>query len=83
MTKETLVRLYEDSASPGTCRGCGVGIEWYTTIAGKHMPMNRGPVPRKSEKDADWRVVAYFSADDTHWATCKAREQFVRKGAHD
>lgn len=72
-TTETLIRLYEDSRSPGQCRGCGARIEWYETLKSARMPMNAGAVPRKSEKDPDtWRVIAFFAAADSHWASCEA-----------
>lgn len=76
---ETLVRLFEDSVRSGLCGGCRAAIDWYETLNHRNMPMNAGAVPRKSEKDPDtWRVIAFFSSDDTHWATCPARAQFRR-----
>jgi hypothetical protein len=77
---EQLFRLFEDSHDVGVCRGCGAGIDWYETLRGRRMPMNAGAVPRKSEKDeATGRVVAFFSADDSHWATCEKRDEFRRR----
>lgn len=74
---EVLIKLYEDPKSPGTCRGCQALIEWFETVKGKNMPMNPGAVPRKSERHPETgRVVAFFSSDDTHWATCPAWKQF-------
>jgi hypothetical protein len=74
---DQLIRLYEDSKQPGQCRGCAADIDWYETFAGKHMPMNRGAVPRKSENDPDTRrVIAFYAAADSHWTTCAARDQF-------
>lgn len=76
----TLIRLYEDSRSSGTCRGCNAPLDWYDTLSGKHMPMNAGAVPRKSETDpATWRVIAHFSAADAHWNSCPERAQFGRR----
>lgn len=75
---EQLIGLLEDTKSPGRCRGCEAKIDWFETPAGKRMPMNRGAVPRKSEKDSQWRLVSYYAAADAHWATCPAREQFKR-----
>lgn len=78
MAKDVLIRLFEDSQSPGTCRGCGTAIDWFETYPKKaRMPMNRGAVPRKSEQDPEtWRVVAFFSADDSHWSTCPDATKF-------
>lgn len=76
----TLIRLYEDSRSAGTCRGCGAAMDWYETLAGRRMPMNAGAVPRKSETEpSSHRVVAFFSAADSHWSTCEQRAQFARR----
>lgn len=79
MTHETLIRLFEDSKSPGTCRGCSAAIEWYETLTGKRMCMNAGAVPRKSETDpSTWRVIAFFSSADSHWNTCPKQQDFRR-----
>lgn len=80
MANDVLIRLFEGSKSPGVCRGCEAPIDWFDTLSGKHMPMNRGAVPRKSETDpATARVVAFYAAEDSHWNSCPAREQFKRK----
>lgn len=77
MTKDTLIRLFEDSKAPATCRGCGAAIDWYETLNGRRMPMNRDAVPRKSETESEtWRVIAFFDAADSHWATCPAADDF-------
>jgi hypothetical protein len=81
MTTETLIRLYEDTKKPGVCSAtsCRAPIDWYRTLKDKGMPMNRGAVPRKSENDPDTkRVIAFFSAGDSHWATCPAATKFGR-----
>jgi hypothetical protein len=79
----TLIRLYEDSRSVGgRCRGCGAAIDWYETRRGKKMPMNAGAVPRKSALDPETnRVIAFFSAEDAHWKSCPAAEDFKRGAA--
>jgi hypothetical protein len=77
---EKLIRLFEDSKQPGACRGCGARLEWFETLNGKQMPMNAGAVPRKSEQDPQsWSVVAFYSAEDSHWHTCPDRAQFSRR----
>lgn len=77
MPGEHLVRLYEDSKTAGTCKGCQAPLDWYETVKGRNMPMNRDAVPRKSETDRETgRVVAFFSSDDTHWASCPAYKVF-------
>lgn len=80
MPAETLIRLYEDSKARAQCRGCGTDIEFYETLTGRKMPMNAGAVQRKSENDPDtWRVIAYYAASDSHWASCPESGQFGRK----
>jgi hypothetical protein len=75
MTKT--IRLYEDSRAEGVCRGCHARLDWYATLTGKHMPMNAGAVPVRSEREQTTdRVIAYFAADDSHWVTCPSREAF-------
>ena len=77
---EILIRLLEDSRTSGVCRGCHAPLDWYETLQGRKMPMNHGAVPRKSEKDPDtWRVIAYFSADDSHFTTCPDSASFSHK----
>jgi len=81
------IRLYEDSKGSGVCgardpgKGCGAALDWYGTLTGKHMPMNAGAVPLKSEREAGtMRVIVFFSAEDSHWNTCPERKQFSRDG---
>ena len=77
---EQLIRLYESSGRKATCRGCGAPIVWFETLAAKHMPMNAGAVPRKSENDPSTRrVIAFYAAEDSHFATCPDRSKFSRK----
>lgn len=79
---ETLIRLFEDTKQPGVCSAskCRAAIDWYRTLKDKGMPMNRGAVPRKSEKEADTgRVIAFFASADSHWATCVDARKFGRR----
>lgn len=79
---ETLIRLLDGTGTAGACRGCGAPIQWYETLRGKRMPMNAGAVARKSETDpATNRVIALFSADDSHWNACPDAPSFSRKAA--
>ena len=48
---------YESDAA---CRGCGARIEWWTSPAGKMMPM---------EVDNDGNC-------ETHWANCPKAKEF-------
>lgn len=77
---EQLIRLYEDSRAPGHCRGCEAPLVWYDTVNGKKMPMNERSVPVKSENEpGTGRVIAFFLASDSHWATCPDAAKFGRK----
>lgn len=77
---ETLIRLFEDPTNVGACRSCAARIVWHETLTGKKMPMNAGAVPRKSETDqATRRVVAFYSADDSHFNTCPDAARFSKK----
>jgi hypothetical protein len=79
MATDVLIRLFEDSKKKGDCRGCGAALEWYETLNNRHMPMNAGAVPRKSENDPDTkRVIAFFAASDSHWNTCPKAASFGR-----
>jgi hypothetical protein len=76
---ETLIRLLADTKKPGVCSAasCRAAIDWYRTLSGASMPMNRGAVPRTSEPLAG-QTVGFFSSEDSHWASCVARGQFGR-----
>jgi hypothetical protein len=78
---ESLIRLFEnDQPQRAQCRGCGADIEWFGTLKGKHMPMNAGAVPRKSEHDPEThRLIVFFAADDAHWSTCPEAKRFGRR----
>lgn len=79
MASEALIRLYEDTKKPGMCvaANCRAPLDWYRTLNGKGMPMNRGAVPLKSENDPQTRrVIASFSSADSHFATCPASKRF-------
>jgi hypothetical protein len=72
-----LIRLYEDSRSPGTCRACAAALLWFDTIAGKRMPMDASAVARKTELDADSRrLIGYYAASESHMGTCPEAARF-------
>lgn len=76
---ETLIRVYASSGRVAQCRGCNADIVWMDTLLGRHMPMNASAVPRRSEPHpSTGRVIVFYAAADSHWATCPAREQFRR-----
>lgn len=77
---DTLIRVYEDPSSVSPCSGCSAHIRWHDTLTNKRMPMDVNAVPVKSEvDDQNGRVIVYFSAADSHWATCPASQRFGRR----
>lgn len=75
--KRVLIRVFESDNGPGECDGCGASMQWYHTLKGKKMPMNRDAVPVKSENDPmTGQVIVYFDAADSHWNTCPQRARF-------
>lgn len=78
MAREALVRVYADTKGHGSCRACDAPLTWYETVAGKRLPCEEDPVPRRSEHDAEGRLVLVLSADDVHWRLCPRADQFRR-----
>lgn len=77
--KETLVRVWDDTRGPGRCRSCDAKLTWFETVAGKKIPFDGDPVPRRSEHDpATRRLILYLGSDDVHWATCPDADRFRR-----
>jgi hypothetical protein len=79
--KETLFRLVEKTKQPGVCSAssCRAPLDWYRTLTGASMPMNRGAVARDHVEDGRGGTVALFSSADAHWSTCPARQKFARR----
>jgi len=65
-----LILLKKAKTNTGVCRSCGAPVDWYTTPAGKAMPMNAGARPVHEDPDSFDPPFATFHTDDTHWATC-------------
>jgi 5-methylcytosine-specific restriction endonuclease McrA len=75
-TPMPLIALVVATKRTGQCRApsCRAALDWYRTVAGKAMPMNRGAVATTTTDG-----VGEFDAADSHWSTCAARAQFVRR----
>lgn len=79
MPSEQLVSVWADTKGLGACRACGATLSWYTTTAaGRPMPFDADPVPRRSEHSPEQRLILHLSADDTHWRTCPDAAAFRR-----
>lgn len=78
MPQPQFIRVY-DGARGGQCKGCRKEIKWFTTLSGKHMPMDLNAEAQKVEHDPLMkRTILYFRASDSHWQTCPVRDQFKR-----
>lgn len=68
------IELRQADEPPGivSCRGCGDPILWYTTTAGKKMPVNADATVIEREG------ASYVRSDETHWATCPEAGKFRR-----
>ena len=56
----------------GTCRGCGVYIEWIKTTAGKDMPVDPAEITIVTATGETKRGFI------PHWATCPKANQFKK-----
>lgn len=68
-----ILKIYQDSKGPGTCRSCGASIEWAELVSGKRMPFNNSIVAVRTQGSIiEGRVIEEVDTDvsPTHWATC-------------
>jgi len=82
---EKTIQLDLRTKAPGVCRGCLQPIDWYTTPAGKAMPMNARTVAIRTSGTRPvlgghgvQPEMGEFLASDTHWATCPVAAKFHR-----
>jgi hypothetical protein len=61
------------------CSGCGKGMDWYETPAGRRMPMNAGAKMIQPETWDGGMTAGLFYASDSHWVTCPERGRFKGK----
>lgn len=74
------IRLRIGTKRPGQCASvrCRAALDWYRTVAGAAMPMNRGAIAIALETDATTHEpIGLFNASESHWATCPARELYT------
>ena len=64
------IALKLPKTNTGQCRSCGASVDWYTTPAGKAMPMNAGAVHLRTTGGGPADELGDFDRADTHWATC-------------
>lgn len=76
------IRVWADSRSPGTCRGCKRPIEWAHVVAsGARMPFDEITVLTTEKDYASGRWIATVDLTRNHWGTCTHRETFKKRGA--
>lgn len=63
-TREGLEAVGYKFSTMGSCRGCGVQIQWYVTPEKKWMPFDRA------------NQMGEF---ENHWGSCPARQRFKKK----
>jgi len=77
-----ILKIYQDSRAPGTCRSCGASIEWAELTSGKRHPFDR-PIRPASVQGAiiGGRVVEEVdtSVSSTHFATCPDSKDWQRR----
>lgn len=71
------LRLRNEMPRNGRCsaESCRRAVLWSSTERGKPMILDRFE-PLRTEDDGR---IAVVSSDATHWASCVARKQFVRR----
>jgi hypothetical protein len=82
VTQQPTIRLFLDGRKPGECRAseCRALLDWYETLTGKSMPMNRGAqMLRETVDDATGRRVGFFASEDAHWNSCPAAPKFAAR----
>lgn len=81
-----ILKIYDDSRGPGTCRSCGAAIVWATLITGKRMPFDAPlQIARlHPASGAGERAIADVDSElsFSHFATCPDAERW-RKGRRE
>lgn len=79
MSGDPIVTVYTDTKGYALCSSCKAPIEWYETMNGKKMPVNRGAVYLRTGTDVVGDPTADIASSDTHWATCPDAAKWKRK----
>jgi hypothetical protein len=77
-----ILKIYQDSRGPGTCRSCGAAIEWAELTSGKRHPFDRPIVAVRTQGSVlEGRVIEEVdtSVSATHFATCPQSKQWQRR----
>jgi hypothetical protein len=77
-----ILKIYNDSRAPGTCRSCGAAIVWAQLITGKRMPFDAPlQIARVHPGGAGERAVADVDTElsYSHFVTCPDRDMWRRR----
>jgi hypothetical protein len=77
-----ILKIYQDSKGPGTCRSCGAAIEWAELVSGKRHPFDAPIVAARTQGSIlEGRVVEEIdtSVSSTHFATCPQSKAWQRR----
>src|SRR5262245_16187809 len=79
----SILRIYQDTRGPGTCRSCGAPIEWAQLTTGKRMPFDPPIVVLQTEGNLimGLRVIEHIDSTITisHFATCPHAKEWRRR----
>jgi hypothetical protein len=77
-----ILKIYQDSKGPGTCRSCGAAIVWAELASGKRHPFDRPIVPVRTQGAIiGGRVVEEVdtSVSSTHFQTCPQGREWSKR----
>jgi hypothetical protein len=77
-----ILKIYQDTRGPGTCRSCGAAVEWAELVSGKRMPFDPPIVVVRTQGSllAGDRTVEEVDTSVTlsHFATCPDAKDWRR-----
>ena len=78
-----ILKIYQDTKGPGTCRSCGAAVEWAQLVTGKRMPFDPPIIVLRTLGNllALERIVEEVDSTVTlsHFATCPDAKEWRRR----
>lgn len=78
-----ILKIFQDSKGPGTCRSCGAAIEWAELVSGKRHPFDAPIVAVRTQGSVldSGRVIEDVdtSVSTTHFASCPQSKQWSKR----
>ena len=77
-----ILKIYQDSKGPGTCRSCAAPITWAELTSGKRMPFDGEIVVVRTQGSIlDGRVIEEVDTDITpsHFQTCPQAKDWRKR----